>query len=93
MKERFLLDDFGKFTSTQDDSYVWWVPLSYTHDFSSHATTAWMGTKNKQLITVSATNDEWLIFNVEQSGNANYNSSFFTFINPRVSRFLSGCLR
>lgn len=47
---------------------LWWVPLTYTHDFSETPTTAWLSTKNKKLVSLAATKDQWVIFNVNQAG-------------------------
>lgn len=59
---------------------VWWVPLTYSHDFSLHPTTAWMSTATRTLVSLAATKDQWVIFNVNQAGfyrvaydEANYN--------------------
>jgi aminopeptidase N len=52
----------------EDEETVWWVPLTYTHDFSLRPTTAWMSTKTRQLVSLAATKDQWVIFNVDQAG-------------------------
>ncbi|XP_046442871.1 aminopeptidase N-like [Daphnia pulex] len=65
LQSRFLLPIED---NIEDEETVWWVPLTYTHDFSLRPTTAWMSTKTRQLVTLAATKDQWVIFNVDQAG-------------------------
>nr|CAH0105565.1 unnamed protein product [Daphnia galeata] len=66
MQSRFLLpieDDVET-----DPKTIWWVPLTYTHDFSLRPSTAWMSTETRKLVSLAATKDQWVIFNVDQAG-------------------------
>ena len=51
-----------------DPKTIWWVPLTYTHDFSLRPSTAWMSTETRKLVSLAATKDQWVIFNVDQAG-------------------------
>ena len=56
--------------STDPTVYDWWVPLSHTNDFEAETAYVWMSDteKSKRLVSLAATNDQWVIFNVDQQG-------------------------
>ena len=56
--------------TTDPTVYQWFVPLTHTNDFSTHSAIAWIDDtqQNRTLISLGATNDQWVIFNVEQQG-------------------------
>lgn len=67
-QSRFLL---RKSTNSTDSIvYRWWVPLTFTADFSLPQKSIWISDKEDSipLPDLSATDDEWVLFNVGQVG-------------------------
>ncbi|XP_063230541.1 uncharacterized protein LOC134535398 [Bacillus rossius redtenbacheri] len=67
-QERFLLK-----RGSDQHSYKWWVPLSYTSgdkaDFQTTVPTAWLGPTQDELVLQSvASSEDWVLFNVQQTG-------------------------
>ena len=59
-------------SNTSDDKtvYLWWVPLTYTADYKTIGST-WMADNQTSMthqLDISVGSDQWLIFNVEQTG-------------------------
>lgn len=56
--------------STDTIVYRWWVPLTYTTDFSQPPKSVWISDKedDMQLPDLGVTDDEWVLFNVGQVG-------------------------
>ena len=54
---------------TDPTVYLWWVPLTHTNNFDTHPAIVWMSeVESQRLFTLGATNDQWVIFNVDQKG-------------------------
>lgn len=57
--------------SSEDQTvYLWWVPITYTADFNRTAI-VWLAdnqTTKNIMIDFNVTNDQWLIFNIDQVG-------------------------
>ena len=66
MQKRFVLPDSDGNTDPREN--LWWVPLTYTHDFSRNPSATWLSSRKKQIFTLAATPDQWIIFNVNQTG-------------------------
>ena len=55
--------------SSDETVYRWWVPLTYTSDFSSPHQHVWLPYERDSIqINSSVTSNRWLIFNVDQVG-------------------------
>ncbi|KAI9551913.1 hypothetical protein GHT06_022250 [Daphnia sinensis] len=65
-QERFLLRKSND--STDPIVYQWWVPLTYTSDFTQAAKRDWLPVSqvSKPLTNLGAASNQWVIFNVEQ---------------------------
>ena len=61
-----------KTNSSQEDKavYLWWVPLTYTADFKTTGTTWMANNQSSKTVTLdlNVTNDEWVVFNINQTG-------------------------
>ena len=70
MQERFLLQRSN--ASNEDKTiYQWWVPLTYTTNFKTIGST-WLAEKEKSKVhplEFELTNNQWIIFNVDETGN------------------------
>lgn len=67
-QHRFVVPEIDG--STEPIVTYWWIPLTFTHDFELNPSSAWLeATKEKKLVSLSATNDQWVIFNLDQTGN------------------------
>ncbi|KAK4036150.1 hypothetical protein OUZ56_028215 [Daphnia magna] len=66
IRERFLLRKRND--STDSIIYPWWVPLTYTSDFTQAAKRDWLtvGQISKPLTNLGIAAHQWVIFNVEQ---------------------------
>lgn len=64
------MDSESNIDSSDEIIYQWWVPLTYTSDFSNPHLSAWLSEQavDKTLITTGARENEWVIFNVDQVG-------------------------
>ena len=70
IQERFLIQRTNM--SNQNETvYLWWVPLTYTSDFKTVATTWMANNQSSKTITLdfNITDDQWIIFNINQTGN------------------------
>ena len=68
-KERFLMQKSNG--SSEDKTvYQWWVPLTYTTNFKTIGST-WLAENEKSKVyplEVDLTNNQWIIFNVDETG-------------------------
>ncbi|KAK7075138.1 hypothetical protein SK128_009536 [Halocaridina rubra] len=70
-QEHFLA--ISKENSTNNQTYLWWVPLNYASaadpDFTNTNPLVWMKS-NESAITVSGlpSKDKWVVFNIQQTG-------------------------
>lgn len=60
--------------SSKEDKtiYLWWVPLTYTADFETVETT-WLAdnqTSKTFGIDLNVSNDQWIIFNINETGKS-----------------------
>lgn len=65
-KDRFLLRKSN--SSTDPIVYQWWVPLTYTNDFTQTTRRDWLPVSqvSKTLTSLGASANQWVIFNVDQ---------------------------
>jgi aminopeptidase N len=74
LQQRFLLIP----NAASTDSSRWWVPLTFTSDFSRPHVSDWMPNNQSDMqINNMADPGQWVIFNVDQVGqsmNFNLNS-------------------
>lgn len=59
--------------NTRNDKHLWWIPLTYTtskkYDFNDTKPKVWLKSeKNVTIKNINAGPDEWIIFNVQQTG-------------------------
>jgi hypothetical protein len=55
--------------STDQTVYRWWVPLTYTSNFSDAQKSSWLAYEQSTMrINNVATRDQWVIFNVDEQG-------------------------
>lgn len=68
-QSRFLLN---KSNATSSDSYLWWVPLTYTDqktlDFKTTKTRQWLPKTREGKIDKLPDANQWVIFNIQQHG-------------------------
>ncbi|KZS09066.1 Aminopeptidase N [Daphnia magna] len=80
-QERFLLRSNPD--STDETVYRWWIPLTYTSDFSQPQKSSWLAFEQPaiQISNVGASN-RWVIFNVDQVGyyRVNYDDANWNMI-------------
>jgi len=85
-QERFLLRKSND--SSDTNVYQWWVPLTYTRDFSLSTTDVWMSdTQQSMTITnLGAAANQWVIFNVGQVGyyRVQYDATNYELINNQL---------
>ncbi|XP_046438221.1 aminopeptidase N-like [Daphnia pulex] len=86
-QERFLMQRSN--ASSQDKTvYLWWVPLTYTTDFETVGST-WLAdgqTSKKHELSIPADKNQWVIFNVDQTGyyRINYDSKNWQMIGQQL---------
>jgi len=81
-QKRFLSRKSNDTTDTT--VYQWWVPLTYTTDYSRPKSTAWISESDaSQTIANVATTNQWVIFNVDQE---NYYRVLYDVINYALIR-------
>lgn len=87
-QERFLLRKRND--STDSIIYPWWVPLTYTSDFTQAAKRDWLtvGQISKPLTNLGIAAHQWVIFNVEQRSECKELSMFATFHHSLLFRLL-----
>lgn len=53
--------------------YLWWVPLTYTADFKTVAITWLADNQTSETVTLdlNVSNDQWVIFNINETGKSN----------------------
>lgn len=71
MQERFLTYKMN--TTTSDTTvYLWWTPITYTADFKTIGST-WLAdnqTSKNMSLNFDVSQDQWLIFNVDETGQS-----------------------